>query len=48
MIRIQDMEKINDFEWEIPKSYRADMRVSVRVFATRKLLGGVMNDRGHS
>jgi tRNA-splicing ligase RtcB len=45
MISIQEMTKINDFEWEIPKSYRKDMRVPVRLFATRKLLEEVMNDR---
>jgi tRNA-splicing ligase RtcB len=45
MINIQDMNKISDFEWEIPKSFRKDMRVPVRVFATRQLLEGVMKDR---
>ena len=45
MINIQEMKKISDYEWEIPKSYRKDMRVPVRVFATRKLLEEVMRDR---
>jgi tRNA-splicing ligase RtcB len=45
MIRIQDMNKISEFEWEIPKSFREDMRVPVRVFATRQLLDAVMQDR---
>jgi len=45
MIRIQDMKKISEFEWEIPKSFREDMRVPVRVFATRELLDAVMQDR---
>jgi len=45
MISIQDMKKINDYEWEIPKSFRKDMRVPVRIFATRRLLEDVMRDR---
>jgi len=45
MIRIQDLTKINDFEWEIPKSFRGDMRVPVRIFTTRELLEQVLNDK---
>ena len=45
MISIKEMKKISDYEWEIPKGFRKDMRVPVRVFATRRLLEQVMNDR---
>lgn len=45
MISIQEMKKISDYEWEIPKSFRKDMRVPVRIFATRRLLEDVMRDR---
>ena len=45
MISLQDLIKISDFEWEIPKSYRKDMQVPVRLFATRKLLEKVMDDK---
>lgn len=45
MVRIQDMQHINEFEWEIPKDFRADMRVPVRVFATRQLLEAIMGDK---
>ncbi len=45
MIDIQEMKKISDYEWEIPKNFRKDMRVPVRVFATRQLLEEVMRDR---
>jgi tRNA-splicing ligase RtcB len=45
MVAIQDMKKITDYEWEIPKSYREDMRVPVHVFATRRLLEDVARDR---
>lgn len=44
-MNIQDLTKITDTEWEIPKSFRHDMRVPVRIFATRKLLEQVMNDK---
>jgi tRNA-splicing ligase RtcB len=45
MVNLQDMEKISDYEWEIPQSYRQDMRVPVRIFATQELLEGVMDDK---
>lgn len=45
MINLQDMIKISDYEWEIPQSYRHDMRVPVRIFATRQLLEAVMDDK---
>ncbi len=45
MIRIQDLTKINDYEWEIPQGFRGDMRVPVRIFATRELLEQVLNDK---
>ena len=45
MIRLQDIKKINDYEWEIPQSYRNDMRVAVRLFVTRRLLEDALGDR---
>ena len=46
MVNIQDMQKISDYEWEIPTTFRPDMRVPVvRVFATRRLLDQVMGDK---
>jgi len=44
MVQMKDFKKINDYEWEIPPSYREDMRVPVRVFATRQLLQEVIGD----
>src|SRR3989304_5242443 len=44
-MNIQVLTKISDTEWEIPKSYRHDMRVPVRIFATRELLEQVMDDK---
>ncbi len=44
MVTLHNFRKISDFEWEIPRSYRADMRVPVRVFATRELLEETLGD----
>ena len=45
MVNLSVLEKISDYEWEIPKSFRSDMRVPVRIFATRRLLEAVMDDQ---
>jgi tRNA-splicing ligase RtcB len=45
MVSIKDLKQISEFEWEIPQSYRGDMRVPVRLFATRRLLEQVMDDQ---
>jgi len=38
MISKKDFKKINDYLWEIPKSFREDMRVPARIYASEKLL----------
>jgi tRNA-splicing ligase RtcB len=45
MVTLQDLKKINDYEWEIPQTYRQDMRVPVRLFATRRILEAAMGDK---
>ena len=45
MVAISDLNKISDYEWEIPKNFRADMRVPVRIFVTRDLLEQAMRDK---
>ncbi|MGA2489821.1 MAG: RtcB family protein [Anaerolineales bacterium] len=45
MIRIQDLTKISEYEWEIPQAFRSDMRVPVRIFATRTLLDHIAGDK---
>jgi tRNA-splicing ligase RtcB (3'-phosphate/5'-hydroxy nucleic acid ligase) len=45
MVSLQNLQRINDYEWEIPQSYRPDMRVPVRIFATRRLLDKVLEDK---
>ena len=41
----KDFEKISDVCWQIPKSYRSDMRVPARVYTTEKMLGDILHDR---
>jgi tRNA-splicing ligase RtcB len=45
MITIRDLVQVNNHEWEIPQTFRADMRVPVRLYATRELLEQIMGDR---
>lgn len=45
MVTLQDLKRISDYEWEIPQSFREDMRVSVRLFASRKVLEDVVRDK---
>ncbi len=44
-MNIENIKQISETEWEIPADTRPDMRVSVRIFATRELLEKVMDDR---
>lgn len=44
-INIDQFSKIGDFEWEIPTDFRDDMRVPVRVFASKELLTRSLDDR---
>jgi tRNA-splicing ligase RtcB (3'-phosphate/5'-hydroxy nucleic acid ligase) len=41
----ENLVRISDYEWEIPTSVRHDMRVPVRLFATRQLLEQIMGDK---
>jgi tRNA-splicing ligase RtcB len=45
MIRKQDMKRIGDVKWEIPTSFRNDMRVPVHIFADDRLLEAALGDR---
>ncbi len=44
-MRIQDLQKISDYEWEIPTSYRSGMHVPVRLFASRRILEAIIEDK---
>ncbi len=45
VITRQNLIKISDYLWEIPKTYRNDMRVPARIYATDKMLGDIVRDR---
>jgi tRNA-splicing ligase RtcB len=45
MVTLQDLIRISDYEWEIPQTFRQDMRVPVRLFSTRRMLEDVMKDK---
>ena len=40
-----NLEKIHDHLWEIPRSFRPDMRVPARVYASEKMLDAILGDR---
>lgn len=44
-INKNNLIRINDYLWEIPKSFRSDMRVPARVYATEKMLDEIISDR---
>jgi tRNA-splicing ligase RtcB len=44
-ISLNILEKISDYEWEIPQDFRSDMRVPVRLFASRRLIEEALNDK---
>src|SRR5215208_2222987 len=44
-MNIENLIQISETEWEIPTYIRSDMRVPVRLFATRELLEQIMDDK---
>jgi len=40
-MRKEDFRKINDFLWEIPRSFRDDMKVPGRIYASGKILSEI-------
>ena len=40
-----DLVRISEYMWEIPKSFRPDMRVPARIYASEELLDSVFRDR---
>lgn len=40
-----NLTKLTDYLWEIPRSYRADMRVPARIYASEKMLEEIFRDR---
>jgi len=44
-MKISDFKKINDYLWEIPQSFRSDMKVPARVYTTEEMLQDILRDR---
>jgi tRNA-splicing ligase RtcB len=38
------LEKINDFEWKLPKTVRKEMKVDAKIIANQKILNAIEND----
>ena len=45
MVSKNDFQKIHDYLWEIPKSFREDMRVPTRIYASEKMFERIFKDR---
>ncbi|MFZ5845139.1 MAG: RtcB family protein [Patescibacteria group bacterium] len=45
MIEASQLKKLTDVLWEIPKSFRSDMKVPARIYASRKMLSEILGDR---
>ena len=45
MITKDSFKKINDYLWEIPKSFRSDMKVPARIYVDEKMLEQIFKDR---
>lgn len=45
MITENNLTQISPIEWEIPVSFRSDMRVPARFFASKTMLGEILGDR---
>ncbi len=45
MINIHDFKRIDDYIYEVPSTFREDMRVPARFYSDPKLLEGVLGDR---
>ena len=44
-MNIENLVQISETEWEIPTYVRHDMRVPVKLFATREMLEQIINDK---
>jgi tRNA-splicing ligase RtcB len=45
LMALEQFTQISPYEWEIPASFRSDMRVPVRIFASQELLVQSLDDR---
>lgn len=44
-MQLKDLERIDDWTWEVPKDHRRDMLVPVRVYGERRLIEDIIDDR---
>jgi tRNA-splicing ligase RtcB len=44
IITINDLIKLEDYLYEIPKTFRSDMRVPARVYANEIMIGDILDD----
>lgn len=45
IISQKDLKKITEYLWEIPKSFRSDMQVPARIYASSEMLREIFRDR---
>jgi len=45
MFEKYNLTKINDYLWEVPKTFRPDMRVPARIYADKKILEEIFKDK---
>ena len=45
MVKMNDFKKLSDYLWEIPQSFRNDMRVPARIYATESMLQHILDER---
>ena len=45
MVKKSDLVRLSEYVWEIPRSYRADMKVPARIYASNRLLKLIFRDR---
>jgi tRNA-splicing ligase RtcB len=45
MVQKQDLQRVNEYIWELPRAFRDDMRVPVRLFGDAELVEAAFDDR---
>jgi tRNA-splicing ligase RtcB len=45
MVEKSDLVRLSEYLWEVPASYRPDMKVPARIFTSEQLLGQVFRDK---
>jgi tRNA-splicing ligase RtcB (3'-phosphate/5'-hydroxy nucleic acid ligase) len=45
MVKHSDFKRVNDYVWEVPRTFRPDMRVPARFYADDSLLSGALDDQ---